>query len=134
MRGWGPSHQQARKPRDPRWLVAAMSVGMLVVLGERASGHLSTLRLLIGAAAVWVAARIVRAAFGELTRCPELPERVCDRIARAPDPGQAAREECLRRGGGAFLGFAPVGRWVTADPEHAVLALGPPRGSVRRSV
>lgn len=50
-------------------------------------------------------------------------QRMADRLASADDPAQAVR----KRGGGAFLGFAPGGSFITADPEHAVIALGPPR-------
>jgi type IV secretory pathway TraG/TraD family ATPase VirD4 len=39
-----------------------------------------------------------------------------------------------RLGGGAFLGFAPGGSWVTADPQHAVMVLGPPRSGKTSSV
>ena len=53
--------------------------------------------------------------------------RLADTIASSPDPGEMVREHSRRQGGGAFLGFYPGGRWVTADPEHAVMILGPPR-------
>jgi type IV secretory pathway TraG/TraD family ATPase VirD4 len=53
--------------------------------------------------------------------------RLADMIAASPDPGEMAREHSRRQGSGAFLGFYPGGRWVTADPEHAVMILGPPR-------
>jgi type IV secretory pathway TraG/TraD family ATPase VirD4 len=53
--------------------------------------------------------------------------RLVDTIASSPDPGEMVREHSRRQGGGAFLGFYPGGRWVAADPEHAVMILGPPR-------
>ena len=53
--------------------------------------------------------------------------RISDRLASSEDPGAAVREQTLRLGGGAFLGFSPGGAWVSADPEHAVMVLGPPR-------
>lgn len=37
------------------------------------------------------------------------------------------RERMLRLGGGAYLGVRQGGTWVSADSEHAVLVLGPPR-------
>jgi type IV secretory pathway TraG/TraD family ATPase VirD4 len=43
------------------------------------------------------------------------------------NPGEALRRHSLELGGGAFLGLSRGGRWVTADPEHAVMVLGPPR-------
>ena len=53
--------------------------------------------------------------------------RVGDRLAATPNPAEAVREHALSLGGGAFLGFSPGGGWVSADPEHAVMVLGPPR-------
>ena len=53
--------------------------------------------------------------------------RVGDRLASRENPGAAVREHTMRLGGGAFLGFSPGGGWVCADPEHAVMVLGPPR-------
>lgn len=41
--------------------------------------------------------------------------------------GERVRAHSRRLGGGAYLGLAPGGGWVTADPEHAVMVLGPPR-------
>ena len=41
--------------------------------------------------------------------------------------GAAVRAKSLRLGGGAYLGLGSGGRWITADPEHAVMVLGPPR-------
>jgi type IV secretory pathway TraG/TraD family ATPase VirD4 len=60
--------------------------------------------------------------------------RLADRLAGAEDPGKAVREHTRRLGGGAFLGFRPGGRWVTADPEHAVMVLGPPRSGKTSSI
>jgi type IV secretory pathway TraG/TraD family ATPase VirD4 len=54
-------------------------------------------------------------------------ERLGDRLATTEHPGEAVRAHSRSLGGGAFLGFSPGGRWVTADPEHAVMVLGPPR-------
>jgi type IV secretion system protein VirD4 len=50
------------------------------------------------------------------------------RVPRAPlpSPAEVVRSRSLRLGGGAYLGIVR-GRWVTADPEHAVMVLGPPR-------
>ncbi len=55
---------------------------------------------------------------------PRVPVRLTSALT---DPGEAVRLRSLRRGGGAYLGLACDGRWVTADPEHAVMILGPPR-------
>ncbi len=42
-------------------------------------------------------------------------------------PATRAREGSARLGGGAYLGLDEYGAWVTADPESAVMILGPPR-------
>ena len=60
---------------------------------------------------------------GEVTRNAE----------RAPTAAEAARAHALRLGGGAYLGVCR-GRWVSADPEHAVLILGPPRSGKTSAV
>ncbi len=46
---------------------------------------------------------------------------------RGVSPAARAREGSLRLGGGAYLGVDEYGGWVTADPESAVMILGPPR-------
>ncbi len=49
-------------------------------------------------------------------------------LATAEDPGYLLRQVMDRFRGGAFLGLGiPDREWVTADPEHAILVLGPPR-------
>ncbi len=59
------------------------------------------------------------------------PKLLPQQLARAEDPLHAVREQARRCGGGAYLGFwsnSPQScDWVGADPEHAVLVLGPPR-------
>jgi type IV secretory pathway TraG/TraD family ATPase VirD4 len=60
--------------------------------------------------------------------------RIAERIERAPDPGEAVRAHSRELGGGAYLGVSPTGRWITADPEHAVMLLGPPRSGKTTSV
>ncbi len=42
-------------------------------------------------------------------------------------PGEAARAEVAGLGGGAYLGVGRSGSWALADPESAVMVLGPPR-------
>lgn len=52
------------------------------------------------------------------------------RLAEADDPLGAVRAQSREAGGGAFLGYHRDGNhteWVSADPESAVLVLGPPR-------
>ncbi len=96
------------------WLVGAPSVGGLIWLAlvvlAGGGGPLLWLRRLPGSATA------------------ELPSP-----AAASTPGEAMRAEVARLGGGAYLGTAG-GRWVTADPESAVMVLGPPRSAKTTAV
>jgi type IV secretory pathway TraG/TraD family ATPase VirD4 len=68
-------------------------------------------------------------------RAPQSPAtQLSEQIAAAERPGERVRAHSRALGGGAFLGFSPGGRWVTADPEHAVMVLGPPRSGKTSSV
>jgi type IV secretory pathway TraG/TraD family ATPase VirD4 len=49
-------------------------------------------------------------------------------------PAQEARGEVERCGGGAYLGEREEGEWVCADPESAVMVLGPPRSGKTSAV
>jgi len=79
-------------------------------------------------APVVVAARCIRRrrrrAACSLTGDPAL---LPQRMATCADPIVAVSAEAARAGGGSFIGFAAGGQWVGADPEHALLVLGPPR-------
>jgi len=55
------------------------------------------------------------------------PALLPQRIAACRDPIMAVQAEATRAGGGSFIGFAGEGEWVGADPQHALLVLGPPR-------
>jgi type IV secretory pathway TraG/TraD family ATPase VirD4 len=149
--GWGPSHQHHKPPTDHRrWLqlgaigLAALGLkaigerlqreGPLGALGATFSTVLRDALIVLG---VYLVARVLRsghlrAALRARERLPAA--RLGDQLARAEDPGAAVREHMHRLGGGAFLGFSRGGRWVTADPEHAVLVLGPPRSGKTSSV
>jgi type IV secretory pathway TraG/TraD family ATPase VirD4 len=60
-----------------------------------------------------------------------LSETPAWRIASAPD----ALNEARALTSGAFLGITPdLREWVTAEPEHAVLVLGPPRSGKTTSL
>ena len=52
----------------------------------------------------------------------------------AKTPGEAVRAEVARLGGGAYLGVGRSGSWVLADPESAVMVLGPPRSGKTSAV
>jgi hypothetical protein len=51
-----------------------------------------------------------------------------------PSPAQETRWTIKRKGGGAYLGIAADGEWVTADGESAVMVLGPPRSGKTSAV
>ena len=53
---------------------------------------------------------------------------------QAKTPGEAVRAEVARLGGGAYLGVGRSGGWVLADPESAVMVLGPPRSGKTSAV
>ena len=48
--------------------------------------------------------------------------------------GEAVRAEVARLGGGAYLGVSSRGGWILADPESAVMVLGPPRSGKTSAV
>jgi len=52
----------------------------------------------------------------------------------AKTPGEAVRAEIARLGGGAYLGVSVHGTWILADPESAVMVLGPPRSGKTSAV
>jgi len=54
--------------------------------------------------------------------------------AKGVSPAARAREGSIRLGGGAYLGLDKYGGWVTADPESAVMILGPPRSGKTSAV
>lgn len=74
---------------------------------------------------------------GVLTRTPRTttrpspPARVID---RPRSPGAAVRQRIMRAGGGAYLGVSQNGEWAAADPESAVMVLGPPRSGKTTAV
>lgn len=53
---------------------------------------------------------------------------------RGVSPATRAREGSMRLGAGAYLGVDEYGGWVTADPESAVMVLGPPRSGKTSAV
>jgi type IV secretion system protein VirD4 len=149
-RDWGPSHQHRDPPKSHRLALKLGAITVVLVAlelfahrvlqqgaGGAASSTVSTLGrggLILGA--LWLLLRAARSGRLHLPlptlRSPAT--RLADRLAGAEHPGEAVREHVQRLGGGAFLGFAPGGNWVTADPEHAVMVLGPPRSGKTSSI
>jgi type IV secretion system protein VirD4 len=149
-RGWGPSHEHRAPPTSHRWRTKLGAIGLVViafelffhrVLQQGATGAASSTLQTMGRdglilAAGWLLVRAVRSGNLRLPapRAPSLAPRMSDRLASAEHPSEAVREHALRLGGGAFLGLAPGGSWVSANPEHAVMVLGPPRSGKTSSV
>ena len=149
-RQWGPSHQHRPPPRSNRWTWKLGAIALVVialelfthrVLAQGAARAATSTLATIGRdalilSALWLLYRAVKNGRLKLpaprTRSPA--EKLADRFAEAEDPGEAIREYVRSKGGGAFLGVAPGGSWVTADPEHAVMVLGPPRSGKTSSV
>lgn len=52
----------------------------------------------------------------------------------AETPATAVRAKVARLGGGAYLGVSAHGEWALADPESAVMVLGPPRSGKTSAV
>ena len=61
-------------------------------------------------------------------------DELVDEGDKAQTPGEAVRSEVARLGGGAYLGVGRSGNWVLADPESAVMVLGPPRSGKTSAV
>lgn len=80
--------------------------------------------LLVRTGPMWLVRRIAR----WRERTGWTPER------EALSPAQEARRRVERLGGGAYLGEREDGGWVCADPESAVMVLGPPRSGKTSAV
>jgi type IV secretion system protein VirD4 len=128
-RSWGPSHEYIPPPgQHSGWgkLGAQTFIVILVAV------MLPTLaRVLVGVAglAFLAHATLTRFTRKQASSASQLPEPT-----NTPRPSDAVREHMRRLGGGAFLGLSPGGGWVTADPEHAIMVLGPPRSGKTSSV
>jgi type IV secretion system protein VirD4 len=125
------------------WCLNAMIVGWLVkkiVAGIR-DGHIPVDWLLSVAhtSAAWMAVQFARRApIALLERIPALntePHAYRDPAGLpALSPAQRARWEAQSLGGGAYLGETERGEWVCADPQSAVMVLGPPRSGKTSAV
>jgi type IV secretion system protein VirD4 len=144
---WGPSHQYRPPPRDGKShllagtiLFVLIAFALLGSLGGSPNGMNPISSILhmtgdwplafIGLALFvrlfptsWFLRLVDRPSSGASIPSPPVPTRAPQRLS----VGERVRAHSLRLGGGAYLGLAPGGRWVTADPEHAVMVLGPPR-------
>jgi type IV secretion system protein VirD4 len=149
--GWGPSHQYRPPPGSGRSWVKVGAIGTVVLAfelwtkrlehpGSESAGAwtIHTLGLIaLGVGALVLLLRWARTRLDGLfdpaqRHAPRLPDAALPGGALL-SPADALREQALRLGGGAYLGVAR-GRWVAADPEHAVLVLGPPRSGKTSAV
>jgi type IV secretory pathway TraG/TraD family ATPase VirD4 len=147
---WGPTHEQLPPPgrRRGHWKLGAIALlfTALELLGYRAEHpdgqnaltwtlHTIARDGLILAIVFFLARAIATGRLRLPFPKPRSPAtRLADRLATSEHPGEAVRAYTRGLGGGTFLGFSPGGRWVTADPEHAVMLLGPPRSGKTTSV
>jgi len=143
-RGWGPSHEHRPPPTSHRWRIKLGAIALTAIAfemfahrllqlgaGGAASSTLHTIGrdalVLLAAYLLVRGARSGRLGLAIRTRERSPATRLADRLAGAERPGEAVREHSRALGGGAFLGLRPGGGWMAADPEHAVMVLGPPR-------
>ena len=144
-RRWGPSHQEMEPPfrRGPSlpWKLAgffALDLFLYLLLDPRGNFFAWSLEALAVVGLGWLA--LVALVDGRLARLWSLiakrapvVELVIEK-GKAQTPGEAVRSEVSRLGGGAYLGVEGAGRWVLADPESAVMVLGPPRSGKTSAV
>jgi type IV secretion system protein VirD4 len=142
---WGPSHQRMEPPfRRASSIVSSVVgvVGVLVLLSITRIAFDPGGGSVIGwAIKAVIALAIFRVALmfivGLLTRTPRTssrptpPARVID---HPRSPGAPVRQRIMRAGGGAYLGVTQNGEWAAADPESAVMVLGPPRSGKTTAV
>ncbi len=124
------------------WYIVALFAHSLIGPGGPEAFMWSLEALVVG----WLSARFTRAVRDGriplgwlLTRLTTLrtpvPEVLPALKADAQlTPGEAVRAEVARLGGGGYLGLSRSGRWLLADPKHAVLVLGPPQSGKTASV
>lgn len=144
-RGWGPSHQHDRRRLARRHLaillgLAAVALELVAhrllsqgLVGALRSSIETMFRWGLGLSLLALVVLIAPGPFSHLRR-RALGGSLGRELARSPDPGAAVREHSRLLGGGAFLGLARRGQWITAAPEHAVLVLGPPRSGKTSSI
>lgn len=140
---WGPSHQDGELRYRRRW--RAKAVGVVFVFLELLTHHLfqpgnalawTVHTMLRGGLVLALLVLLMRAIKSGRIRLPfpGQPPQLSEQIAHAERSCEAVRAHSRLLGGGAFLGLSPGGHWVTADPEHAVMVLGPPRSGKTSSI
>jgi hypothetical protein len=150
---WGPTHQYMEPPFKRRHPLAScfgalltlfllfFIVGFVRIALGLGSGN--AIGWTIGVVIVLFLGRVLlMLGVGVLTRTrhtrarpvPLAPVPVDRPVARrGVSPGARVREGVLRCGGGAYLGKRGE-EWVCADPQSAVMILGPPRSGKTSAV
>jgi type IV secretion system protein VirD4 len=121
--GWGPSHQT--EPRR-RWItkppVQVAALGVVILIASAI--HFGATGIAIGLILVLLTVVVIDAIIASHARPrkPRAPAMPAD-----ADPLGAIRTLAAHAGGGVWLGAGEDGQWRFAQPERAVLLLGPPR-------
>jgi hypothetical protein len=135
---WGPSHQYRPPPRDSKLgLLRLMGLSAVLVLALLDSRFATNPLAAFGKWPLFFAALALAAWLLGATRLLERTHKPTPPVSvtppsrpanpQIPSLGERVRARSARLGGGAYLGLTPNGQWVTADPEHSVMVLGPPR-------
>jgi type IV secretory pathway TraG/TraD family ATPase VirD4 len=129
------------KPGPSVALKAAVAVGALLlaraaIAPRGGSTVLWCLEALTVAAAIWLGLVAVASGWNPFGWVPGLIRKKGPVQERNPNVsvGAAVREQVASLGGGAYLGTIGAGHWVLADPESAVMVLGPPRSGKTSAV
>ena len=121
--GWGPSHQT--EPRR-RWItkppVQVAALGVVILIASAI--HFGATGIAIALILVLLTVVVIDAIIASHAR-PRKPRAPA--IPADADPLGAIRTLAAHAGGGVWLGAGEDGQWRFAQPERAVLLLGPPR-------
>lgn len=138
QREWGPSTEPAapgavRRRRSRKRVAAAAAATLIgyVVLGSAPGMGL----LLMGAGIAYLTAPRWRRFWARYKVNKRFAAQPDAQLARAKDPATLLRHTTQQCGDGIFLGLGSAHReWITADPEQAVMVLGPPRSGKTTAV
>ncbi len=158
-RSWGPSHQYIDPPtlRRSSHPIAAVLIGVplllfaaqaaRIVLGIGGGSLLTwTLHAVLAVIAVKYGLILLMSLLTRPPRPARTPRITDDPFGdpehedgtlgrpKAPSMAERAREAILRLGAGAYLGGGEYEAWVSADPQSAVMVLGPPRSGKTSAV
>jgi type IV secretion system protein VirD4 len=133
---WGPQGAATSQPRRSRRRIALAITGVLIGLAlVDAGGGAVVYGVLFIVAGAWYLSRPLRRRRRAQRRAHRRFSRQPDAaLARADNPVALLRET-TESYGGVFLGLGAEHReWIAADPEHAVMVLGPPRSGKTTAV